>query len=66
MNSKLATTLTQYFQRSDSKTRIELAREIGISRMYLYELTSGKRSNVSAKVAASIAKAIGCDIQKLF
>ena len=65
MTSKLSKTLTKYFQRSDSKTRIELAREIGISRMYLYELTSGKRSNVSAKIAASIAEAIGCELKKI-
>lgn len=49
--------LNDYFDRAEHKSKQAVAREAGISRVYLHDLVAGNKTNVSLDVAARIATA---------
>jgi len=48
--------------RKSGRTRIDLAREAGISERQIYYLMSGRNKSVGADVLAALARTVGCDV----
>ncbi len=48
--------------RGSGRTRIDLAREAGISERQIYYLMSGRNKSVGADVLAALARTVGCDV----
>lgn len=57
--------LRDYFASGDALPKQTIASDAGISRMYLYDLLNGVKTEVSLSVASRLANAMGTSLAKI-
>ncbi|MEZ6041340.1 MAG: helix-turn-helix transcriptional regulator [Planctomycetaceae bacterium] len=57
--------IRDYFDEPTAKPKMTVAREAGISRVYLHDLIEGNKTDPSLAVSIRIARAMGTTLEKI-